>query len=141
STHRFFPTVGICLKSGGFNVQKVRGQDFCPAYAGTIRGLITYPEGMQQEAGLFLIKLAEKRFKDLLKKPYLAEAKITPIVKHFKVFSEVNNIALEHQADLVIMGSHGTDGLEEIFIGSNAEKVVRNSEVPVLVIKDNHENF
>lgn len=103
--------------------------------------LITSPEGMQQEQALFLIKLAEKRFKDLLEKPYLAGVKITPIVKHFKVFSEVNNIALEHRADLVIMGSHGTDGLEEIFIGSNAEKVVRNSEVPVLVIKDDRENF
>ena len=103
--------------------------------------LITSPEGMQQTQALFLIKLAEKRFKDLLEKPYLEGVKITPIIKHFKVFSEVNNIALEQQADLVIMGSHGADGLEEIFIGSNAEKVVRNSEVPVLVIKDSHENF
>ncbi len=103
--------------------------------------LINSPEGMQQEQALFLIKLAEKRFKDLLEKPYLKGVTITPIIKHFKVFSEVNNIALEHNADLVVMGSHGTDGLEEIFIGSNAEKVVRNSEVPVLVIKDNHENF
>ncbi|MCG2460240.1 universal stress protein [Flavobacteriaceae bacterium F89] len=103
--------------------------------------LITSPEGMQQEQALFLIKLAEKRFKDLLEKPYLKGVKITPIIKHFKVFSEVNHIALEHRADLVVMGSHGTDGLEEIFIGSNAEKVVRNSEVPVLVIKDYKENF
>jgi nucleotide-binding universal stress UspA family protein len=66
---------------------------------------------------------------------------VTPIVKHFKVFSEVNDIAAKHEADLVVMGSHGTDGLTEIFIGSNAEKVVRNSEIPVLVIKDDLENF
>jgi nucleotide-binding universal stress UspA family protein len=33
------------------------------------------------------------------------------------------------------MGSHGTDGLQEIFIGSNAERVVRNAEVPVIVVK------
>ena len=33
------------------------------------------------------------------------------------------------------MGSHGTSGIEEILIGSNTEKVVRLSEVPVLVIK------
>jgi hypothetical protein len=33
------------------------------------------------------------------------------------------------------MGSHGASGFQEMFIGSNTEKVVRNSEVPVLVIK------
>lgn len=39
------------------------------------------------------------------------------------------------------MGSHGTSGLSEVFIGSNAEKVVRNSKVPVLVIKNSYESF
>jgi nucleotide-binding universal stress UspA family protein len=39
------------------------------------------------------------------------------------------------------MGSHGTDGLKEIFIGSNAEKVVRNSEIPVLIIKQEITDF
>ncbi|MEX1240894.1 MAG: universal stress protein [Cyclobacteriaceae bacterium] len=38
--------------------------------------------------------------------------------------------------DMIIMGSHGASGLREYFIGSNAEKVVRNSRVPVLVIKN-----
>ena len=33
------------------------------------------------------------------------------------------------------MGSHGATGLKEMFIGSNTEKVVRNSEIPVLVVK------
>jgi len=38
------------------------------------------------------------------------------------------------------MGSHGASGVEEIFIGSNTEKVVRLSEVPVLVIKKTRAN-
>lgn len=33
------------------------------------------------------------------------------------------------------MGSHGTSGIEELLLGSNTEKVVRLSEIPVLVIK------
>jgi len=37
---------------------------------------------------------------------------------------------------LVIMGSHGASGLREYLIGSNAEKVIRKSSAPVLVIKD-----
>ena len=39
------------------------------------------------------------------------------------------------------MGSHGASGIKEMFVGSNAEKVVRTSIVPVLVIKNEHEKF
>ena len=39
------------------------------------------------------------------------------------------------------MGSRGTSGLEEMLVGSNTEKVVRNSKIPVLVIKREVENF
>ncbi len=38
--------------------------------------------------------------------------------------------------DQVVMGTHGATGLREYLIGSNAEKVVRRSSVPVLVLKD-----
>ncbi|GGG58837.1 universal stress protein [Bizionia arctica] len=89
----------------------------------------------QQQKAVFFLKLAEKRFNEFLDKPYLKDANITPIVKHFKVFSEVNDVANEQGADLIIMGSHGTSGLSEIFVGSNTEKVVRNADVPVLVLK------
>ena len=39
------------------------------------------------------------------------------------------------------MGSSGASGFKEMFIGSNTEKVVRTSKIPVLVIKNNHEQF
>ena len=39
------------------------------------------------------------------------------------------------------MGSQGASGLQEMFIGSNTEKVVRKSNVPVLVIKKDVEEF
>ena len=39
------------------------------------------------------------------------------------------------------MGSHGASGFKEMFIGSNAEKVVRNSEIPVLIIKKEAGDF
>ncbi|TYA55927.1 universal stress protein [Formosa maritima] len=89
----------------------------------------------QNQKAIFFLRLAEKRFNEFLDKPYLKEVNVTPIVKHFKVFSEVNDVAEEHDADLIIMGSHGSSGLSEIFVGSNTEKVVRHAEVPVLVLK------
>ncbi len=105
------------------------------------QAMITSSEGFHPEQTVFLLKLAEKRFGEFMDKPYLKGVSITPIIKHFKVFSEVNEVAEEHGADLIVMGSHGADGLKEIFVGSNAEKVVRNADIPVLVIKNEHENF
>lgn len=89
---------------------------------------------MQMET-LFFLQMAEKKFDDFLKKDYLKGLKVTPIVKHFRVFSEVNDVAEEYGADLVVMGSHGASGIKEFFIGSNTEKVVRHSNIPVLIIK------
>lgn len=96
---------------------------------------------VSQEQVVHLLKIGEKRFNDFLDKPYLKEIKIIPVIKHYKVFSEVNEVAEKHNADLVVMGSHGTDGLQEIFIGSNTERVVRNSDIPVLVIKGEIDEF
>ncbi|MGC1515284.1 MAG: universal stress protein [Maribacter sp.] len=103
--------------------------------------LTTSAETINQQYTVLLLKAAEKRLMEFLDQPYMKGIKVTTIVKHFKVFSEVNEIAKKHNADLVVMGSHGADGLKELFVGSNAEKVVRSSEVPVLVIKDDIPEF
>ncbi|MDA0193765.1 MAG: universal stress protein [Bacteroidetes bacterium] len=41
----------------------------------------------------------------------------------------------ENSIDLVVMGTKGATGLKEIFIGSNAEKVVRFSPCPVITVR------
>ncbi|WP_461599386.1 universal stress protein, partial [Winogradskyella sp.] len=58
------------------------------------------------EEAVFYLKLAEQKFDAFLDRPYLEGLKITPIVKHFKVWSEVNDVANEHHANLIVMGSH-----------------------------------
>ncbi|PNQ72498.1 universal stress protein [Hanstruepera neustonica] len=99
--------------------------------------ILTKGDSEMQQETIFYLKLAEKRFNEFLEKDYLDGLTVTPIVKHFKVFSEVNEVAKEQQADLIVMGSHGSSGLKEFFVGSNTEKVVRYAEIPVLVIKHN----
>ncbi len=41
----------------------------------------------------------------------------------------------EHKFDLVVLGTHGRKGLEHLFLGSIAEKVVRGAPVPVLTVR------
>lgn len=38
--------------------------------------------------------------------------------------------------DMVVMGSQGATGLKEFFLGSNAQRTIRQATVPVLVVKD-----
>lgn len=56
------------------------------------------------------------------------------------VFGAVARMILDYvndqSIDVVIMGSQGASGLREVFIGSNAEKIVRQSSAPVLVTKN-----
>ncbi|GER58103.1 universal stress protein [Patiriisocius marinus] len=85
--------------------------------------------------GVFFVKLTQKRFEELLDKDYLEGLTIHTTVKNYKIFSELDDVAQEYEADLIVMGSHGSSGFQEVFVGSNTEKVVRSSKVPVLVIK------
>lgn len=98
--------------------------------------MLSASDGLQNQKAAFFLQLAQQKFDNFLKKDYLDDIKITPIIKHFKVFSEVNEVALKNDADLIVMGSHGTSGLAEFFVGSNTERVVRNANIPVLVVKN-----
>ena len=90
---------------------------------------------------LFFMKLAHKRFEDLMKSDYLEGITVHETVKTDITFNEIKDSCKEFNIDLIVMGSHGASGLKEMFVGSNAEKVVRTSDVPVLVIKNEHSQF
>ncbi len=38
--------------------------------------------------------------------------------------------------DMVVMGSHGVSGVRELFLGSNAQKLVQAAACPVLIVKE-----
>jgi nucleotide-binding universal stress UspA family protein len=90
---------------------------------------------------LFFMKLAHKKFDDLIASDFLKGITVHETVKADITFNEIKEACKEFDIDLIIMGSHGATGIKEMFVGSNAEKVVRTSEVPVLVIKKEHESF
>ncbi|QDH79672.1 universal stress protein [Echinicola soli] len=90
---------------------------------------------MQQ---VFMVELVEKRkqqvnaIEEKLKDvPYKFSTKITFGNPYAGISNEIGEI----KADLIVMGSKGTSGLEELLIGSNTEKVVRHAECPVVTIK------
>lgn len=57
-------------------------------------------------------------------------------IKKGRLINSVKAFELKNEYDLVIMGSHGVSGKEEWFIGSNTQKVVRNLNNNILVLKN-----
>jgi len=108
---------------------------------GLSEAILTKDEAQEAAEAIYYLKLAEKRFKTFLDKEYLKGIKITETVQNYKIFSEINEVANENEIDLIVMGSHGSSGLSEVFVGSNTEKVVRTSDIPVLVIKNQIDEF
>ncbi len=90
---------------------------------------------------LYFMKLAKKRFSNILNEPYLKGIKVHETVEFHQAFEGIMEVSEKYNCDIIIMGSHGASGFKEMFIGSNTEKVVRNSNIPVLVIKNEHEVF
>lgn len=59
----------------------------------------------------------------------------TMVLRHHSPGDAVAELASERDADLVIVGSHGRTGLSRVLLGSVAERIVRLSHGPVLVVR------
>lgn len=49
--------------------------------------------------------------------------------------AEVNPMAGEIGADLIVIGTHGRTGLKHLLMGSVAENILRTADVPVLCVR------
>lgn len=79
---------------------------------------------------------AEKQLTAIVGKYQHEGVKVVQQVHFGAVLKAIRQYAQEQAIDLIVMGSHGASGVRELFIGSNAEKIVRFSSVPVLIVKD-----
>jgi nucleotide-binding universal stress UspA family protein len=79
---------------------------------------------------------AEARFKKMVEQYQANGVKVVIKTLLGSVSRMIQEYSKDESIDLIIMGSHGATGAREFFIGSNAERMVRNARVPVLVVKD-----
>ena len=59
----------------------------------------------------------------------------TVSVIHDHPYEAIINTALEKGCDLIVMASHGRRGLQGVLIGSETQKVLTHSRIPVLVYR------
>ncbi len=63
---------------------------------------------------------------------------IDVMVAKGRVYEQVNEVSQLISADLIVMGTNGASTRVKKFIGSNAERVVRQSRCPVITIKGDY---
>jgi nucleotide-binding universal stress UspA family protein len=63
-----------------------------------------------------------------------ARVKIETAVIGGGMIGVIEEVVKDHAIDLIVMGTRGVSGMEEFFIGSNTEKVIRRVNCPVLAI-------
>ena len=55
---------------------------------------------------------------------------------HGDIAAAIEDAAHAAGADLLVLGTHGRRGFKRFFLGSVAEQVIRQSQIPVLLIRD-----
>jgi nucleotide-binding universal stress UspA family protein len=76
-----------------------------------------------------------KNFEGLLADQTIPSIRSSYHITNGDILSSILEFSEEKNIDLIIMGTTGSTGLAEIFIGSNTEKVVRHAQVPVLAVR------
>jgi nucleotide-binding universal stress UspA family protein len=60
----------------------------------------------------------------------------TRVVESQKTWRAILDEADAMKADLIVMGSHGRNGLDKLVMGSVTQRVLQHTRLPVLVVRD-----
>lgn len=91
---------------------------------------------------IFIIKLIEKARNQLAEVvEQHPNADIKSKIRVGSTFHNIRDILTEQDVDLVVMGTKGATGVQEVLVGSNAEKVVRYAHCPVLTLQDKVDEY
>jgi nucleotide-binding universal stress UspA family protein len=63
------------------------------------------------------------------------EGNLRAVLRQGDPATEILNAADELKASMIVMGTHGRQGLAHLILGSVAERVLRKSNVPVLSVR------
>ncbi len=132
------------LKVAAKIARKIDGEIYVLHLLDIPSGEVDMIDGHQVPKGpmaMMLFETTHEKFDEFLDKDYLDDIPVYEKVMTDAPVEGISEFAQKNDIDFIVMGSHGTSGLEEFFVGSNTEKVVRTSKIPVLVIKKPAEEF
>jgi universal stress protein A len=81
---------------------------------------------------------AERELQNFAKKHLLSNFAYQIVLRTGDPASLIVTLAEELQADLIVMPTHGRQGIMHMIIGSVAERVIREAKIPVLTLRPSH---
>jgi nucleotide-binding universal stress UspA family protein len=74
--------------------------------------------------------------RELVRTPEFQQLELETRVEEGFLFDAIRRVATEEGIDLIVMGTKGSSGVAEFFVGSNTEKVIRTAPCPVLAVPE-----
>ncbi len=102
------------------------------------KALLHLKEGPPRSIQEHLLEDAEAQMR--LYTPHFKGYAVERRVEEGEVLSSILRVAQEIQADEIIMGSHGRQGLARWIYGGLAQQVKKRAQIPVRIIKSVHKN-
>lgn len=99
-------------------------------------GEMTAPDGMDSMFFAQLLKRMREQLTKLVENPKYQDIQLEGDVEVGNPYESISRTITDQKVDLVVMGTQGSSGLEEVLVGSNTEKVVRRARCPVLTVKE-----
>ena len=96
-----------------------------------------YPIGLLET----MQNAAHDRLGSLLTEAETRELRPECAMRLGKPSNEIVGYAEKHEIDLIVMGTHGREGVARVLMGSVAEKVVRRAACPVLTVRHPEREF
>jgi nucleotide-binding universal stress UspA family protein len=81
-----------------------------------------------------IIKNDLKKSQQMLIDNVFKDYKVWTFIEKGKPFEAIIKVAEEWEADIIVLGTHGRTGLSHLLMGSVAEKLIRHSTKPTLII-------
>jgi len=96
------------------------------------------PEGAFVAGGPAIAEIVDRVSRDLTAEQKLAVERgakdVETLVVEGAPAVEVVRVAKEHEADLIVIGSHGRGGFSRAILGSVADRVMRTAHCPVMIV-------
>lgn len=124
----------IAKKSGG----QIKLLNVVEAPHGTsfnAMGEVVTPDSTDTVFFVHLMNGIKERLHELSADTKYKDVTISADVEVGNAFEHISRAIADHEVDLVVMGTQGASGMQEVLVGSNTEKVVRRAKCPVLTVK------
>lgn len=122
-------------KAHGGEVMLLHVVEISPAYGPDTTLIVNDRNETPINMREYATQAAAEHLQSLVERLEADGVRVTYHVRVGRPVDEILRFAGDHEADVIVMGTHGRVGLAHLIAGSVAERIVRSSPIPVMTIR------